>query len=99
MQPGANSHQAANHSQVLNAPPSSFAHCGIKDTSAGGSSGTMQISQKAMKIISSQKSKISGAQRQVQMEWKSSAVQQYSSSNLSVSKPRHSTVSATDHRS
>ena len=60
-QPGASSHQAANHSQVLNAPPSSFAHCGIKDTSAGGSSGTMQISQKAMKIISSQKSKISGA--------------------------------------
>ena len=34
----------------------------------------MQISQKAMKIISTQKSKISGAQRQVQMEWKTSGM-------------------------
>ena len=73
-QPSHTQQQSANQSQVLNAPPSGFAPASIKDTQAGSSSGTMQISQKAMKIISSQKSKISGAQRQVQMEWKSSGV-------------------------
>ena len=65
-----------NQSQVVAASSTNFdtATMNNMNQNAATASG-MQISQKAMKIISTQKSKISGAQRQVQMEWKTSGMQ------------------------